>query len=157
MNCVVTCPDCRQQRTVSQQMQSYIRRGVCSGRCKSCADNRRRSRPGRAKRPVCVHCGTRSQSRPRGLCWPCYYTPGVRERYPQSGKAYRSPVTSGYGTYALAAEPTVYRPGTPEKMVVMSERAMAGCAIFHPLDIQQEESHEEHRDRVRRARLARAV
>lgn len=31
---------------------------------------------------ICRHCNRKKASRPRGLCWSCYYTPGVRERYP---------------------------------------------------------------------------
>ena len=33
---------------------------------------------------ACKHCGKGKVNRPRGLCWVCYYTPGVRYRY-QSG------------------------------------------------------------------------
>ena len=28
---------------------------------------------------VCRHCTQSKVNRPRGLCWSCYYTPGVRE------------------------------------------------------------------------------
>ena len=30
----------------------------------------------------CKHCGKRKCSRPRGLCAPCYETPGLKEQYP---------------------------------------------------------------------------
>ena len=32
-------------------------------------------------KPLCRHCSERKVTRPRGLCWKCYYTPGVRELY----------------------------------------------------------------------------
>lgn len=31
---------------------------------------------------ICRHCHQRDVNCPRGLCWTCYYTPGVREQYP---------------------------------------------------------------------------
>lgn len=31
---------------------------------------------------VCRHCRRCAVNRPRGLCWTCYYTPGVKEQYP---------------------------------------------------------------------------
>jgi hypothetical protein len=30
---------------------------------------------------LCRHCGNRKANRPGALCWQCYYTPGVRERF----------------------------------------------------------------------------
>lgn len=44
--------------------------------------------PGKNRYPVapCVHCGKKRPNRPRGLCWQCYYTPGVRELYGVRGK-----------------------------------------------------------------------
>lgn len=32
-------------------------------------------------RAMCVHCGNEPATRPRGLGWKCFYTPGVRDRY----------------------------------------------------------------------------
>lgn len=43
---------------------------------------------------VCRHCNTGKVNRPRGLCWACYYTPGVKELYPVTSK------------YAPKGEPT---------------------------------------------------
>lgn len=31
--------------------------------------------------PLCRHCGQRKINRPLGLCWTCYYCPGVREKF----------------------------------------------------------------------------
>ncbi len=37
-------------------------------------------------RPTCRHCGERPANRPRGLCFQCYYLPGVRRLYPTTSK-----------------------------------------------------------------------
>jgi hypothetical protein len=37
-----------------------------------------------AKLPLCLHCGVKRATRARGLCWGCYYLPGVKERYPKA-------------------------------------------------------------------------
>lgn len=75
--------------------------------------------------------------RPRGLCWKCYYTPGILDRYPISSSifAYRSPVKRGvkYG------EPTDALPGTPEKVAVLEKRAQNGEHLFHPDDAKLED------------------
>jgi hypothetical protein len=34
----------------------------------------------------CRHCGSRKVTRPRGLCWTCYYTPAVSALYPSTSK-----------------------------------------------------------------------
>jgi hypothetical protein len=36
---------------------------------------------------ICRHCHAKTASRPRGLCWGCYYTPGIKEQYPKGKKA----------------------------------------------------------------------
>jgi hypothetical protein len=36
--------------------------------------------------PLCRHCGRRRPNRPLGLCWGCYYTPGMRALYPSTSK-----------------------------------------------------------------------
>lgn len=35
---------------------------------------------------ICRHCQKVRANRPRGLCWGCYYTPGVLELYPSTSK-----------------------------------------------------------------------
>ena len=32
--------------------------------------------------PICKHCRKSKVNRPRGLCWGCYYTPGVKDHAP---------------------------------------------------------------------------
>lgn len=36
--------------------------------------------------PLCRHCNAKCASRPLGLCYACYYAPGVRELYPSTSK-----------------------------------------------------------------------
>lgn len=87
---------------------------------------------------ICRHCRKLKVNRPRGLCWTCYYTPGVKDQYPSTSKyAYR-----GIGSYfrndCPLPEPTTAPPGTPEKMLVLGLRAKAGQSLWHPLDAMYE-------------------
>jgi hypothetical protein len=80
---------------------------------------------------ICRHCNQRGVNRPRGLCWGCYYTPGVIHLYPPDSKyAYRGVGTSG----RKPCEPTTARPGSPEKIAVLEGRAERGEMLFHPDD-----------------------
>jgi len=81
----------------------------------------------------CRHCGTGPVNRPRGLCWSCYYTPGVRELYPSTSKFARRGVADFNGR-AKMPEPTAALPGTAEKVRVLEERARLGQQLWHPLD-----------------------
>lgn len=84
--------------------------------------------------PWCRHCRKRFINRPRGLCWGCYYAPGVKEMYPSTSKYARRGVGNLSGGVPLPLKPTTAAPGTPEKLAVMEARAAAGFAVFHPLD-----------------------
>lgn len=35
---------------------------------------------------TCRHCQRKKPNRPRGLCYSCYYLPGVRDQYPSTSK-----------------------------------------------------------------------
>ncbi len=83
----------------------------------------------------CRHCGGLGVNRPRGLCWKCYYTPGLRELYPSTSKFAKRGIVDKCGTVPLAAESTRAKPGTEAKVALMGARALLGQAIFHPLDI----------------------
>jgi hypothetical protein len=72
-------------------------------------------------------------TRPRSLCWTCYYVPGVRDLYPPVSRAGRRGVANGYFRGALPT-PTSARPGTAEKVDVMCERAVHRLSLFHPQD-----------------------
>ncbi|MBX7106601.1 MAG: hypothetical protein K1X57_21170 [Gemmataceae bacterium] len=83
---------------------------------------------------VCRHCHRCRINRPRGLCWGCYYTPGVRERYPSTSKfAYRG-VGNNTGVAPLPRCATVCLPGSAAKIEVLAERARREESLFHPAD-----------------------
>lgn len=85
-------------------------------------------------KPLCAHCKKSKVNRPRGLCWHCYYTPGVRLLYPSTSKyAKRSPVPS-VSASPLPKRPTRLPKGHPRRIVVMAARAMRGEATYHPQD-----------------------
>jgi len=83
---------------------------------------------------LCRHCNKVRSNRPRGLCWSCYYTPGVREQYPSTSKFARRGVSDFNGRTRPALQPTDALPGTPEKVAVLQERARLGLSLWHPLD-----------------------
>lgn len=82
---------------------------------------------------ICRHCHKCKVNRPRGLCWSCYYTPGVRELYPSTSKYARRGVGMA-GNSALPEHPVFVDPGSPEKEALMHERAKAGLSLFHPAE-----------------------
>ena len=86
----------------------------------------------------CRHCGKGRVNRPRGLCWTCYYTPGVKELYPSTSKFAHRGVGNFCGNAPLPPVPTACAPGTPEKLAVIEHRAKARLAIFHPADARYE-------------------
>ena len=83
---------------------------------------------------LCRHCQKVRSNRPRGLCWSCYYRPGVRDQYPSTSKYARRGVSDFNGRTALAAEPTNALPGTEDKVAVLAERARLGLSLWHPHD-----------------------
>lgn len=82
-------------------------------------------------RPHCRHCRSRAASRPRGLCWGCYCTPGVRDRYPRVFGYY--PPGKDDFTPAIP-EPTAAPPGSAEKLATLIARAEARQELFHDDD-----------------------
>ena len=87
--------------------------------------------------PICRHCKKSKVNRPRGLCWSCYYTEGVKDQYPSTSKYARRGVGNFNGNAPLPV-PTTAPPGTPEKMAVLEERARLKQALWHPLDARYE-------------------
>ncbi len=81
---------------------------------------------------LCVHCHRTKSNRPRGLCWSCYYTPGVRDLFPSTSKYHRRGVADFDHVPGLP-EPTTVPPG-PEKVLVLEARAAAGLSLWHPED-----------------------
>jgi hypothetical protein len=86
------------------------------------------------ERTMCKHCKRVKSNRPRGLCWSCYYKPGVRDLHPSTSKFARRGVGNFSGEAAQAAQPTLALPGTAEKIAVLEERARLGLALWHPGD-----------------------
>jgi hypothetical protein len=83
---------------------------------------------------VCRHCQRSVVNRPRGLCWTCYYTPGVREQYPSTSKYAHRGIGNFNGPAPTPAFATDALPGTPEKVAVLEERARRKQSLWHPED-----------------------
>jgi hypothetical protein len=83
---------------------------------------------------ICRHCHEALVSRPRGLCWACYYRPGVRDLYPSTSKFGRRGLGNFNGQAPLPAFPTPTIPGSPEKIAVLEERARLKQSLWHPDD-----------------------
>jgi hypothetical protein len=88
--------------------------------------------PTATTRTACRHCSHPLVNRPRGLCWRCYYTPGVREHYHNPSRYARRGVGSVH-TGPPGAR-TDQPPGTVGKVLVMQVRARLGQDLFHPDD-----------------------
>jgi hypothetical protein len=82
----------------------------------------------------CRHCHRVESNRPRGLCWSCYYTPGVRELFPSTSKFARRGLGNGNVVVPLPAGPTAAAPGSPEKVAILEQRARQGVSLWHPAD-----------------------
>src|SRR5262245_494221 len=83
---------------------------------------------------ICRHCQKVRANRPRGLCWSCYYTPGVRELFPSTSKFARRGVDDFNGRASAPTEPTEATPGSEEKILVLIERARKRQSLWHPDD-----------------------
>lgn len=53
---------------------------------------------------TCRHCRAGKVNRPRGLCWNCYYTPGVKALYPVTSKFAAKPEPTEAELDAMIAE-----------------------------------------------------
>jgi hypothetical protein len=84
--------------------------------------------------PMCRHCQQAPASRPRGLCWVCYYASGVRQLYPSTSKFARRGLGINPGRLKLPPFPTQALPGTLEKIAVLEQRASLGQELWHPDD-----------------------
>jgi hypothetical protein len=82
----------------------------------------------------CNHCRKAPINRPRGLCWKCYYLPGIREKYGGTSPYARRGVGNGNPRLLNPTTPTEALPGTAEKFKVLRQRAAHGEGLWHPLD-----------------------
>ncbi len=83
---------------------------------------------------ICRHCNQSKVNRPRGLCWSCYYKPGVRDQYPSTSKYARRGVGNFCGTPPVPTDATVAAPGSAEKIAILAERARLKQSLWHPND-----------------------
>ena len=83
---------------------------------------------------LCRHCQRVPANRPRGLCWSCYYTPGVRQQYPSTSRYAHRGLGDFTGQTPPPGQPTAAPPGSPEKVAVMMDRARRGQSLWHPAD-----------------------
>jgi len=83
---------------------------------------------------LCRHCQQSPVHRPRGLCWSCYYAPGVRALYPSTSKFARRGVANGFIAAPLPQFPTSALPGSEAKMLILEQRAALRQELFHPDD-----------------------
>ncbi len=81
---------------------------------------------------TCGHC-KRIRAVRRLLCWTCRQKPEVRALYPSSSKFGRRGV--GHAKAGEPLAPTDTAPGSEERIAVLSERAAAGVALWHPEDV----------------------
>ena len=83
---------------------------------------------------ICRHCGEAGYYYARGLCWTCYYSPGVLAMYPlPDGVRHRLGVID-YNGHSREGQPTGHLPGSADKIAVLEERARNGQALFHRWD-----------------------
>ena len=83
---------------------------------------------------MCRHCQRVRSNRPRGLCWSCYYTPGVRDQYPSTSKYGRRGIGNFNGQAPVPPAPTDAPPGSLEKIAILMQRAQNKQALWHPDD-----------------------
>jgi hypothetical protein len=83
---------------------------------------------------LCRNCNRVSANRPRGLCWSCYYRPGVRDHFPSTSKFARHGVEDFNGAATSPPLPTLALPGTPAKVAILEERARLRQCLWHPQD-----------------------
>jgi len=83
---------------------------------------------------ICRHCDHAPVSRPRGLCWSCYYTPGVRDQYPSTSKFGRRGLGNFNGSPPLPPFSTQATPGSSEKIAILEERVRLKQSLWHPGD-----------------------
>ena len=83
---------------------------------------------------ICRHCGRTRVARPRGLCWNCYYAPGVRDLYQTTSKYGRRGPGNTFCRAKPATHPTNAAPGSLEKILVLMQRAELGQELWHVED-----------------------
>ena len=80
---------------------------------------------------LCRHCRSARITRPRNLCWVCFYTPKIRRQYPAETTNARLPDR----WRRLPHHATLAPPGSAEKIAVLALRARRGEELWHPDDV----------------------
>lgn len=133
------------QRRVQCKHCGRVRRVFCKRLCLTCyrtvgkdypkasrtKDGRRR---GGCGVPLCGECKKNNVNRPRGLCWGCYYRPGVREKYPSTHKCGHRGVSAGIFPAKPPAPPVRHAPYSLEMFAERERRAALGLPIKSPGD-----------------------
>jgi hypothetical protein len=88
--------------------------------------------------PQCRHCHAAAVSRPRGLCWRCFYTPGIKEKYPSTHRGIGLKQPTGPASF-----PTNALPGSDAKIEIMKLRAGLRQELYHPQDARELEDRPE--------------
>src|ERR1700676_5484794 len=84
---------------------------------------------------MCLHCLIRKANKSRGLCYSCYFRPGVRGLYPITSQF--APRNVGLHCLGIGC-PTAAVPGSQAKLDVMQQRAKDNVAITHPDDLRED-------------------
>jgi len=83
---------------------------------------------------ACRNCQRSKVNRPRGLCWSCYYKPGIREQFPSTSKFARRGLGNFCGQATVPTCSTRAVPGSEEKIAILAERAKNQQSLWHPAD-----------------------
>ena len=86
-------------------------------------------------RARCQHCRQSPISRPRRLCWRCYYRSDVRYLYSSTSKFGRRGVGNEYRNAPAPPFPTQAKPGSAEKVAILEARAQQRVELWHPDDV----------------------
>lgn len=84
---------------------------------------------------TCQNCHKKRANRPRFLCFTCYNSPGIRDKYLSTSK-FANPKSRGLdpadrnGSSARPQEPTGHQPGTEGKVAEMERRARRWESLF---------------------------
>lgn len=91
---------------------------------------------------ICRHCNRAPARRPRGLCWHCYYEPGIRDSYGPVSKYGNRGILDFNGEPRAPCLPTNALPGSPEKVAILEQRACRRERLWHVKDAMWTEGHE---------------
>lgn len=78
---------------------------------------------------TCVHCQQKHANRPRGLCWTCYYSDGVRDEHEKAFEAFVDEVVPSAPTL-----PIIFPRLSDEWYEAMYGRVVRRETLWHPGD-----------------------